>query len=286
MPTPAEILTDRYIEGFLDGQALSYCEMVNRGVRLAGFLDVHAKEIARLVGLIERDGCKGKVVDTGAQGRAGLWIYRDDRVVTLIDAFEAKGSHVPSDADTWMMGKLFGYGDTDVLEFMARRSTTGATVVRCLDCGLHYADFPLDMTLPDEQWLAIHPDDGGVLCAGCIVKRAEKLPGRIAVRARIEFGGNSAPTGRDRWTNEDLLAGREIGGTLADVWACGCRAHYLGGRAVVDEPCAFHRQEPLCPRCAADPPRMAGDGRYRLCVTCGYEEKNPNFVQSFVSEGK
>lgn len=120
----AERETTRYIEGFLDGQALSYCEMVNRGVRLAGMLDVHARETARLVALIERDGCKAHVVETVA-GRAGLWIYRDDRVVTLIDAFESRASRVPSDADKWMMGKLFGYGDTDVLEFIAHRSPLG-----------------------------------------------------------------------------------------------------------------------------------------------------------------
>jgi len=58
----------------------------------------------------------------------------------------------------------------------------------CMDCGIPYQDFPLDMTLPDEQWLMIHPEgEGGLLCAGCIVKRAARLPGVIAVRAIFEF---------------------------------------------------------------------------------------------------
>ena len=59
--------------------------------------------------------------------------------------------------------------------------------VKCMDCGKPYADFGLDTTLPDEQWLRIHPDDGGVLCANCIVERASKLPHVIAIRAVIEF---------------------------------------------------------------------------------------------------
>lgn len=48
----------------------------------------------------------------------------------------------------------------------------------CLDCGLPYADFPLDLNLPRAQWLAIHPEgENGLLCAACIVRRAAKIPG-------------------------------------------------------------------------------------------------------------
>lgn len=47
--------------------------------------------------------------------------------------------------------------------------------LRCLDCGLLYSDFGLDNHVPRAQWLAIHPDENGVLCANCVVKRMEKL---------------------------------------------------------------------------------------------------------------
>ena len=60
----------------------------------------------------------------------------------------------------------------------------------CLDCGLPYAAFPLDTVLSDAQWRLIHPDDGGVLCAGCIVTRAARLPGVIVVSARIIFAAD------------------------------------------------------------------------------------------------
>lgn len=63
---------------------------------------------------------------------------------------------------------------------------------RCLDCGAVYADFPLDTTLPDEQWRMIHGSEGGLLCASCIVKRASCLPGAIAIRARIDFADDAA----------------------------------------------------------------------------------------------
>lgn len=57
----------------------------------------------------------------------------------------------------------------------------------CLDCGLDYADFPMDMILPRPQWLTIHPAEGGLLCASCIVKRAAKVPGATCIHAIIEI---------------------------------------------------------------------------------------------------
>ena len=59
----------------------------------------------------------------------------------------------------------------------------------CRDCGATYHEFPLDTTLPDDQWLLINKGYGGVLCASCIVRRAGKLPQAVAVRACIEFAG-------------------------------------------------------------------------------------------------
>lgn len=59
--------------------------------------------------------------------------------------------------------------------------------VACMDCGLPYEEFPLDVILPRSQWLDINPADGGVLCAGCIVKRAAKIPGCTVVHAILEI---------------------------------------------------------------------------------------------------
>lgn len=68
----------------------------------------------------------------------------------------------------------------------------------CYDCGLPYQNFGLDLLVPRSQWLEIinldpplHPEDpnndGGLLCASCIVKRAGRLGGSSAVHAVIEF---------------------------------------------------------------------------------------------------
>ncbi len=52
-----------------------------------------------------------------------------------------------------------------------------AEPVVCMDCGMSYLDFGVDVVLSDEQWALVSGrDDGsGILCAACIVKRAAKL---------------------------------------------------------------------------------------------------------------
>lgn len=57
----------------------------------------------------------------------------------------------------------------------------------CIDCGLLYKDFGMDLVMPRAQWLQINPKDSGLLCANCIVKRASKVPGATCVHAIIEI---------------------------------------------------------------------------------------------------
>lgn len=64
--------------------------------------------------------------------------------------------------------------------------------IGCLDCRLPYELFPLDVILPRPQWLDIHPDENGLLCAACIVKRASRVPGVTCVRAILEIAPHRA----------------------------------------------------------------------------------------------
>ena len=73
------------------------------------------------------------------------------------------------------------------------------SVLSCEDCGLSYDQFGLDTTLPNDQWLLIHPSgEGGVLCATCIARRGHAVPGVVAVRAVFDnpielLNGGEAP---------------------------------------------------------------------------------------------
>ena len=58
-------------------------------------------------------------------------------------------------------------------------------IVPCSDCGT--TDMPLDAVLTGEQWRMICPEVGAVLCASCIVRRANRLPGIMNVCMRFQF---------------------------------------------------------------------------------------------------
>ena len=60
------------------------------------------------------------------------------------------------------------------------------SAVKCEDCGMSYKKFPLDLVLPDDEWLIIHPEGlDGLLCANCIIKRASKVKGCTIVFANL-----------------------------------------------------------------------------------------------------
>ena len=73
------------------------------------------------------------------------------------------------------------------IEYIDGYEVASKTYPICLDCSLPYVKFGLDTTLPNDHWLAIHPEGlHGLLCANCIARRAERLEGSIAIRATIE----------------------------------------------------------------------------------------------------
>lgn len=76
--------------------------------------------------------------------------------------------------------KIFPHGEPP-----AAAQPADALKAVCLDCGLDYGDFGMDTLLPRWQWLMIHPSEGGLLCANCIVKRAAKIPGAVGLQAVI-----------------------------------------------------------------------------------------------------
>lgn len=65
-----------------------------------------------------------------------------------------------------------------------------AKKITCLDCKIDYDLVPMSLNIPREQWLLIHPDDGGVLCANCMIIRASKLPHVINITGNITFGSD------------------------------------------------------------------------------------------------
>ncbi len=69
--------------------------------------------------------------------------------------------------------------------------------VKCRDCEVPYESLGLDLVLPDQQWRVLCPE-GGVLCANCICKRAEKLSGSTVIQAWIDDMDYSKPYRKEK----------------------------------------------------------------------------------------
>lgn len=104
------------MEGFLAGQVVAYCEAIRRESRVAAQLAFPKMYVATLTRLIAREGCRS-AVESVTSDHASIWIYRSRTVKRLIDRLALEPE---SALYTWSMGKLFGYADRDVLNFIER----------------------------------------------------------------------------------------------------------------------------------------------------------------------
>jgi hypothetical protein len=109
---------DRYIEGFLAGQVVAYCERVNTGSGLAGQIACPRAYVNKLIALVANEGCESVIEEINPE-RVSLWIYRDKLVKCLIDYLQS-GPEAQTKLGAWGMGKLFGYSDRQVLDFIER----------------------------------------------------------------------------------------------------------------------------------------------------------------------
>ncbi len=117
----------RYFEGFEEGMAIAYGEMVSAGVRLAGCMDIRLASAEGLLALVQKEGLCAHTVRLG--DRAELWIYRDPRARIVIDTLNAH--HRANVLGMWSMGKLFGYSDADVLGFIDEKVGLAGALPAC-----------------------------------------------------------------------------------------------------------------------------------------------------------
>lgn len=117
---PYKASKDQYIEGYLAGQVVAYCEQVKRGSRLAGQITLPTRYLKKLLLLIAQEGCKEKTERINAE-RVSLWIYREKGAKRLIDIMQSCPDSEPvTELGIWSMGKLFGYADREILRFIKR----------------------------------------------------------------------------------------------------------------------------------------------------------------------
>jgi hypothetical protein len=113
---PRQLGKDQYVEGYLAGQVVAYCEQVKTGSRLAGQINCPSVYISKLIPLVAQEGCKSAIERLNSR-RVSLWIYRDKLAKRLVDHLQSAPT---SELGIWSMGKLFGYADREIVNFIER----------------------------------------------------------------------------------------------------------------------------------------------------------------------
>ena len=155
--TPSEHTSDRAL-GFVLGQAATYCERVRTGGSLIaefGCPNVYLEEVLRL---IAGENCQHHTSSDGDQ-RTTIHIYRDDRALVLLDSAN----------DAWAMGKLFGYGDRDVLDFIRAQNQP--------------------QSKPKQQLPVEDPPFNACTCPACLAVRATIRKADAARQRRAKDAG-------------------------------------------------------------------------------------------------
>lgn len=133
----------QYIAGFLAGQIVAYCERVRTGMSLACEISFPRQHADTLIHLVEREGCRS-TVDPDNDERVTLWIYRNDMARVLIEQLQ---STCPTELSMWSTGKLFGYSDREVVNFIQRSKSAGAMSASPVESSLH----PCSGTLSSDR---------------------------------------------------------------------------------------------------------------------------------------
>ena len=107
-----------YIEGFLTGQMVAYCEQVKLGSRLAGAINCDQSYVDKLISVAVQEDCRIEIVPT-SPGRVCFWVYKYEFLKSIIGHLQSiPNGNIESDFGIWAMGKLFGYADCEIARFI------------------------------------------------------------------------------------------------------------------------------------------------------------------------
>lgn len=107
------------LPGEVLGRLRAYCEMVQKG-KPAAMLPIQARYVNEAKTIIQSYGLH-KYLEKLAEGWLMLWIYRFPHILEVIKSVP----QAPRTAyDHWVLGKLFGYSEEAIGEFIWRDEKT------------------------------------------------------------------------------------------------------------------------------------------------------------------
>jgi hypothetical protein len=110
--------------GLLLGQIVTHCEHILAGGKLAAQIACNRNHLAIAIDAIRKEGCEF-IVDADVPERVAVWMYKKKIAATLIAELNQKNA--PSQADMIVAGKLFGYSDCEIENYVTGQITASLT---------------------------------------------------------------------------------------------------------------------------------------------------------------
>ena len=117
IPMPEDQST-AFARGFVLGQANVYVEQVNAGTKLAAQIGCHARHVPAVREMVEKEGCRIVIDEQRGEGRVAIWIFKHSFVEIIIAEMSHAKTTPPTAAGVWAMGKLFGYSDSAIGDYL------------------------------------------------------------------------------------------------------------------------------------------------------------------------
>lgn len=113
-----EYLMNEYMRGYID----ALCYMVQRG-KPAAVVSLQTRYVDTAVKVIHTSYQLKTHIEISCEGWVNLWMFRHNHILDVIRALP----QVPSnDYEHWLLGKLFGYSEEAIAEFIRSSSNTNA----------------------------------------------------------------------------------------------------------------------------------------------------------------
>lgn len=98
-------------------QIAMYCEAIKTGTKPVAMLSIQSRYVEEVKGYIEREGMKNHIRSSvGDENWKVVFIYKYDY---LLDVIKAAPEYPSSIFEHWLLGKLFGYSDEAIKNFLA-----------------------------------------------------------------------------------------------------------------------------------------------------------------------
>lgn len=110
-------MKNKPLSDYLKGEIRAFCYLVERG-KPAATITVQKRYTKTALALIKQDYNLHTYKEELDQAWDVIWIYKHKHI---LDVIKALPDHPETTFDHWVLGKLFGYDETSIKEFLVNK---------------------------------------------------------------------------------------------------------------------------------------------------------------------